>query len=71
MWSEVSLMPMESTQWLKPGSYHWPADETPKALTTILFSNSIIFNLSQDTGRELMPTDIKLYQMFGGEKVGY
>jgi len=24
----------------------------------------------QDTGRELMPTDIKLYQMFGGEKVG-
>ena len=30
--------------------------------------NSLFFHL-QDTGRELMPTDIKLYQMFGGEKV--
>lgn len=25
--------------------------------------------ICKDTGRELMPTDIKLYQMFGGEKV--
>lgn len=25
--------------------------------------------LLQDTGRELLPTDIKYYQMFGGEKV--
>ena len=34
-----------------------------------MFNLKINLPLFQDTGRELMPTDIKQYQMFGGEKV--
>lgn len=34
--------------------------------TSCFVVKSVLF---QDTGRELLPTDIKYYQMFGGEKV--
>ena len=32
-------------------------------------SNIYVFAIVKDTGTELMPTDIKYYQLFGGEKV--
>ena len=32
-------------------------------------SNICVFAIVKDTGTELMPTDIKYYQLFGGEKV--
>ena len=31
--------------------------------------SNIVFAILKDTGTELMPTDIKYYQLFGGEKV--